>query len=92
MDLTTIQQAITTLGFPIVCVLAMGWFIWKLWNKTQDQNEKREDKLYEVIAKAQVQNEKLSQTNSEFVSILNTYKADLDTIKFDVADIKQQLN
>lgn len=91
MDLNTVQTAITSLGFPIVCVLAMGWFIWKLWNKSQDQNEKREEKLYSVIAVAQTQNEKLSQTNAEFVTVLNTYKQDLDTIKDDVAEIKQQI-
>lgn len=92
MDLNIIQQVITTLGFPIFCVIAMGWFISKLWNKSQEQNEKREEKLYEVIGKAQTQNEQLSKTNAEFVKVLDDYKLDLETIKTDVADIKQQLN
>lgn len=92
MDLNIIQQVITTLGFPIFCVIAMGWFISKLWNKSQEQNEKREEKLYEVIDKAQTQNEQLSKTNAEFVKVLDDYKLDLETIKTDVADIKQQLN
>lgn len=87
-----IQTAISTLGFPIVCVIAMGWFIWKLWNKTQEQNEARESKLYDVLGKAQEQNDRLSQTNSEFVAVLNCYKSDLETIKDDVKDIKSQLN
>lgn len=88
MDLNTIQTAISTLGFPIVMVIALGWFIWKIWNKSQEQNDVRESKLYEVIAKAQTQNERLSATNSEFVKILTDYKSDLDTIKNDVAEIK----
>lgn len=92
MDLTGIQTLITTLGFPIFCVLAMGWFITKLWNKSQEQNEKREDKLYGVIDNAQVQNKELSKTNAEFVNVLNAYKNDLDTIKSDVKDIKTQIN
>lgn len=91
MDLNIIQQIITTLGFPIFCVIAMGLFISKLWNKSQEQNEKREEKLYEVISKAQIQNEQLSNTNAEFVKVLNEYKTDLETIKTDVADIKQQI-
>ncbi len=91
MDLSVWQTAITTLGFPIVCVIAMGWFITRLWNKSQEQNEKREEKLYEVISKAQSQNEVLSKTNSEFVSVLTAYKLDLETIKNDVKDIKSQL-
>ncbi len=69
-------------------VIALGWFIWKLWTKSQEQNEIRENKLYEVIGNAQVQNDALSRTNSEFVSVLNAYKSDLDTIKNDVAEIK----
>lgn len=90
MDLSVIQTLITTLGFPIVCVIAMGWFISKLWNQSQEQNKQREDKLYEVVSKAQ--NERLSITNSEFVKVLNDYKTDLETIKNDVKEIKTQFN
>ena len=92
MDLSVIQTLITTLGFPIVCVIAMGWFISKLWNQSQEQNKQREDKLYEVVSKAQAQNERLSITNSEFVSVLTDYKTDLETIKNDVKEIKTQFN
>lgn len=91
MDLGAIQTAISTLGFPIVIAGALMWFIWKLWNKTQDQNDKREAKLYDVIATSQKQNDELSKTNASFVSILSTYKTDLDSIKEDVADIKTQI-
>lgn len=92
MDLNTIQTAISTLGFPIVIAIALMWFIWKLWNKSQTQNETRENKLYEIVEKAQEQNKELSKTNSEFVSVLNAYKDDLETIKNDVSDIKTKLN
>lgn len=88
MDANSIQQIITTLGFPIVCVIAMGFFIKTLWNQSQEQNVKREEKLYTFISKAQEQNEKLSQTNSEFVTVLTSYKNDLDTIKEDISVIK----
>ena len=40
-----VEHAITTLGFPIVCVVFLGWFIWKIWLRQQEQNEKREDKI-----------------------------------------------
>ena len=92
MDLNVIQSAISTLGFPVVISIALMWFIWNLWTKTQEQNQVRESKLYEVLGKAQEQNERLAQTNSEFVSVLNAYKSDLETIKDDVKDIKSQLN
>ena len=91
MDVNTIQTAISTLGFPIVCVLFLGWFIWKIWMSQQDQNKEREDKLYEYIGKAQSVNEQLTKTNSEFVEVLHSYKSDLDTIKNDVTEIKQNM-
>ena len=91
MDVNTIQTAISTLGFPIVCVLFLGWFIWKIWMSQQDQNKEREDKLYEYLGKAQEVNEQLTKTNSEFVEVLHSYKSALDTIKHDVTEIKQNM-
>lgn len=92
MDVNTIQQLIATVGFPIVCVIALGWFIYKAFEKFTAQSEQREEKLYTIIADAQTTNEKLLQTNAEFVSVLNTYKSDLEEIKSDVSEIKERLN
>ena len=91
MDVNTIQTLITSLGFPIVCVMALGWFIYKAFEKFTAQSEKREEKLYTVIAQAQETNERLSNTNAEFVSVLNTYKSDLEEIKADVTEIKENM-
>lgn len=91
MDYNAIQQAISTLGFPIVCVLFLAWFIWKIWNAQQSTNKEREDKLYNFISAAQATNEKLTQTNSEFVEILTDYKSDLESIKTDVNEIKSTI-
>ena len=74
MDVNTIQTAISTLGFPIVCVLFLGWFIWKIWMSQQEQNKEREDKLYEYLGKAQAVNEQLTKTNSEFVEVVGKGK------------------
>ena len=91
MDINTVQTLITSLGFPIVCVIALGWFIYKAFEKFTAQAENREEKLYTVIAQAQETNERLTQTNAEFVSVLNTYKSDLDEIKADVTEIKENM-
>lgn len=79
------------MGFPIACVIFLGWFVWKIWNQQQSQNEKREEKLYSFISQAQVVNEKLTQTNSEFVAVLTEYKSDLESIKTDVNVIKNNM-
>lgn len=86
-----IEHAITTLGFPIVCVVFLGWFIWKIWLRQQEQNEKRETKLYACITEAQSVNERLIETNSEFMEVLTDYKSDLDEIKQNVTEIKNTI-
>jgi hypothetical protein len=92
MDVNTVSQLITTLGFPIVCVIAMGYAMWKIYERSERQNETREEKLYDVIVKAQAQNAELSSTNARFVGVLETYKQELDEIKHDVNDIKTTLS
>ena len=91
MDVGAIQTLITNLGFPIACVIALGFFVWKIWTNSEARNEKREEKLYEVIKNAQLQNEKLSETKAQFVAVLNTYKSDLENIRTDVAEIKERI-
>ena len=91
MDVNTIQTLITTLGFPICVCVALSWFIYKAFEKFTAQAEKREEKLYTVIAQAQETNERLSKTNAEFVAVLNTYKSDLEDIKADVTEIKENM-
>ena len=91
MDVNTIQTLITSLGFPICVCIALGWFIYKAFEKFTSQCEKREEKLYTVITQAQETNERLSKTNAEFVAVLNTYKSDLDEIKADVTEIKENM-
>lgn len=92
MDANTISQMITTLGFPIVLVGVLVWFIYQIYNDQKTSNAEREEKLYEVVANAQAQNRELSNTNAKFVGVLETYKAELDEIKHDVTDIKNTLS
>lgn len=92
MDVNNITQLITSLGFPIVCVIAMAYAMWKVYTRSENRNEQREDKLYKVISDAQVQNKELSDTNAKFVTILQNYESDLDGIKTDVTDIKNKLS
>ena len=90
-NINTVQTLITSLGFPICVCIALGWFIYKAFEKFTAQAEKREEKLYTTLAQAQETNERLTQTNAEFVSVLNTYKSDLEDIKEDVNEIKENM-
>lgn len=80
MDVATIVELITTVGFPIVCVIAMGWFIYKIYQKSID----RENELREEIK----ENQKI---NGKFAEIINRYSLELGEIKTDVKEIKQDI-
>jgi hypothetical protein len=45
MDAQAVTQLITNLGFPIVCCLALGYFVWKFANKLNDDSISRENRL-----------------------------------------------
>lgn len=80
MDLATITELIASLGFPIVCVLALGIFVFKLWQ----QSVAREEKLMNEITENRV-------VNTKFAEIIAGYEITLGEIKTDVKDIKDTL-
>lgn len=93
--LGAIAELIPTLGFPIICVIGLGWFIYKIYNDTTKQNQanmeavqarckEREEKLY-------VQLEKQNEINGKFANIIAQYDVKLDTMQSDINDIKQDV-
>ena len=49
MGIEEITSAITTLGFPIICVIACGYFINNMIKAQREENQKREEKYIETI-------------------------------------------
>lgn len=80
MNVELISEAITTLGFPIALVIAMGWFIYQLWK----QSAAREAKLYEELAECR-------KVNQQAVETLALYADRLSVIETDVKDIKDSV-
>lgn len=61
-DLNGLQTFINSLGFPIVCAIGLGYFIFRVWKAQREDNNKqmenmakrcqqREDKLFDQIDK-----------------------------------------
>lgn len=84
MNLKTIETLITTIGFPIVCVLGMGFFIWQIYK----QSVKREDKLYTQVEESREVNAKAIDTIAKYAEKLDTIQQDVKEIKNDVISIK----
>ena len=49
MGIEEISSVITTLGFPIVCVIACAYFINYIIKAEREENQKREEKYIETI-------------------------------------------
>lgn len=69
MDMQSITQLITNLGFPIVCCIGLGWFMVKYINQQREDNVNRETKLMACIDK---QNEVLVNINSNMNKMSTT--------------------
>ena len=95
MDMTQIVSLIGTLGFPIVACLVMGWFIFKIYKNTTEENARnmeavqnrcleREERLNEQISKCQ-------EVNAQAIATIAVYTERLGIVEQDVKDIKETL-
>ena len=70
-----ITNLVTTLGFPIVCVIACAYFINYIIKAEREENQKREEKYIETINKFSVVldkvNDNLSANNKRLEYIEN---------------------
>jgi uncharacterized membrane protein YukC len=81
MELGVILEAIATVGFPIVMVLALGFFVYKLWQQSVER---------EKILMGEITENRL--VNQQFAEIIAKYEITLGEIKNDVKDIKDTLH
>lgn len=87
MDVKLITELIASLGFPIALVIAMGFFIYKLWQ----QSVTREEKLMAEITENRIVNEKAVETIAQFAERFTKIEDDVSTIKSDVVSIKEKI-
>ena len=91
MDITTVEGLITSVGFPIFCVLALGFFIYKSYENIEKRNEKKKKKLYSMLANSQSAIDNAIETNAKFVAQLESMQNNVNRISDDVDDIKEYL-
>ena len=91
MDITTVEGLITSIGFQIFCVLALGFFIYKSYEQIEKRNEGREEKLYTMLANSQSAIDNAIETNAKFVAQLESMQNNVNRISDDVDDIKEYL-
>ena len=75
-----IANLVTTLGFPIVCVIACGYFINYIIKAEREENQKREEKYIETINKFSVVLEKVNDNLSAINKRLEYFENKLDEV------------
>jgi archaellum component FlaC len=88
MDVAMIVELISTIGFPIAAVIAMAWFVFKIYKKS----EEREDKLMEELQECRVINGKAIETITLYAERLTHIEENITEIKDDVILIKDKMN
>lgn len=99
MDFTAITNVISTVGFPIACVIVLGFFIYQVWQKQtslmetqiqsiQDKCATREERLYKEIAENRAVNQKAIETIAAYAEKLTSIQDDVKEIKTDIIEIK----
>lgn len=74
MDLAVVTSSISTVGFPIVCVIGLAIFIYKIWQRMSEQQEK----LTLTLVAVNDTNKELSETNKKLVDSMSR---DIEKIK-----------
>ena len=81
MDANILREIVSNIGFPISCVLCLGWYIQQRdKQQTEDRKQERETMLEEIKFSRQVNQ-----------SLLDTNKILSSDIKVELQDIKNEL-
>ena len=84
MGIEEITSAITTLGFPIICVIACGYFINNMIKAQRQENQNREEKYIETINKFSTVLEKVNENLINNNKRLEYIENKLDEICLDI--------
>ena len=82
-----IIECISSLGFPVACVVALGYFIWHIYK----QSVTRETTLMNEIQENRRVNEKAIETIALYAERLTHIEDNITEIKTDVMDIKNRI-
>ena len=78
-----ITNLVTTLGFPIVCVIACAYFINYIIKAEREENQKREEKYIETINNFSVVIDKVNENLINNNKRLEYIENKLDEVCFD---------
>lgn len=81
-------QVLQSVGFPIFCVLALGYFVYSSYQKMITDTKEREDKLYTMLASAQSTISSAVENNVKLAAQIEIMQRNVEKLADDIEDIK----
>lgn len=84
-----VVQMISTVGFPIVAVIAMGFFFYKMWNTQEARNKEREEMLMNLIRELSVNLADLGRIIDENTKNIAVLSEKIETVEHKINNKKE---
>ena len=102
MDTNIVSELISTVGFPITCVIALAYFAFYMVKKSNETNAanmeklqnrciEREKILYQEIKENREVNAKAIETIAKYSEKLGSIQSDINEIKTDITIINEKI-
>lgn len=65
-------ELIQQFGFPVACVICLGWYVAKVQAETRVDSKDREDKLLSQLGEMSATNKMLLETNAVLAKDINS--------------------
>lgn len=88
MEVSTVTEVISNVGFPIACAIALGYFIFNIYKRSVA----REDMLMSEIKENRAINAKAIETITKYADRLDNIERDVSDIKVDVIKISDKIS
>lgn len=84
-------QVLQSVGFPIFCVLALGYFVYSSYQKMITDTKEREDKLYTMLSSAQQTISSAVENNVKLAAQIEIMQKNVEKLAEDIEDIKDSV-
>ena len=84
-------EVLQSVGFPIFCVLALGYFVYSSYQKMITDTKEREDKLYTMLTSAQATISSAIENNVKLAAQIEIMQKNVEKLAEDIEDIKDSV-
>ena len=84
-------EVLQSVGFPIFCVLALGYFVYSSYQKMIADTKEREDKLYAMLTSAQATISSAVENNVKLAAQIEIMQKNVEKLAEDIEDIKDSV-